>query len=121
MPFATWFGRLRQHVAELADWNEGEWVALFPRLDEDIEATVRSAEPAAPDLNLSVLTWLREHAPADLVARRLRWLEPEPRPGLVAVEAMNDLGVAYVDLPAAVLERLVREELVTPVERDEDP
>jgi hypothetical protein len=59
-----------------------------------------------------VLAWLREHASADFVARRLRWLEIEPRAGLVAVEAANETGQVFVDLSPAVLHSLVAAELV---------
>ncbi len=108
--FAEWLARVGQHVPDVADWSDDEWAALFGELD--IEDTVRSIEPAGPEQHLAVLGWLRENAPADFVARRLRWLAIEPRSDLVAVEATNDEGHVRVALPRGTLEALVEDRLI---------
>src|SRR5262249_22581095 len=112
LTFGAWLEGVGRHVTDVSGWGEDEWGALFRHVDEDIDDTVHSQDPASPEAHMAVLGWIRDHAPAELVSRRLRWLSPDPRPGLVGVEATNDAGQVFLDLPPPILERLAFEKLI---------
>ena len=114
MPFKAWLAALGKHVGQVGDWSEGDWQAILESDAGEIDDTVTSPEPATPPLHMGALAWIREHGPADVVARRLSWLAIEPTDGAHRIEAETASGAVFVALPDATFERLVAEDLVVP-------
>jgi hypothetical protein len=80
----------------------------------EIDDAVLSSDPATPPVHIAVLAWIRQHGPADVIARRLSWIAIEPGDGAASVEAASG-DAAFLDLPPAVVERLVAEDLILPI------
>lgn len=112
MSFKTWLAAVGKHVGPVADWNEADWQAVFESNASEAADAVLSSEPATPPIHIAVLAWIREHGPADVIARRLSWISVEPKEGAVSVEATS--GSVFLDLPPVTFERLVAEDLVSP-------
>jgi len=112
MPFAEWLQQMGQHIPALSGLGADEWSRLFPRLDDDIDDSVFSAEPGDPEQHLGLLAWLVEHAPADFVALRLPWLANTASSGATALESRGEASRAFALVSPQVLERLVADQLV---------
>jgi hypothetical protein len=110
MTFREWFAKMSSHIPALASWEPSEWNEWIRHIDDEIDEVVFSPEPAPPESHLALLALLRQSGPPALVDVRLRWLSLEPT--LVAVEIGADDGFVYLDLPEAIVTRLLADRLV---------